>query len=58
MTPEAERALLDRLEVELRSIESQPARNNAEALEIIDRSHQLRRDIERVKAGQHKIGHP
>jgi hypothetical protein len=51
VTEEAKAHLLANLEMQLRSIESQRARNNAEALEILDRAHEIRRDIERGLLG-------
>jgi hypothetical protein len=58
MTPEAEAAMLAKLERELFSIERAPVRNYSEATEREHRSAQLRREIENVKAGHFKVGHP
>jgi len=56
VTPEAEAHLLARLEAELLGIESQRARNAAEAHEIRDRADELRRSISNVRNGAFKVG--
>jgi hypothetical protein len=58
MTPEAMQHAIRNLEMQLKGIESQRARNKAEALEILDRASALRRDIERIKSGNQRLGHP
>jgi hypothetical protein len=46
------------LEMQLRSFETMSTPNTAEKLEVADRCSQLRRDIERIRSGQQKVGHP
>jgi hypothetical protein len=56
MTPEAEAAMLARLERELFSIERQHCRNVSEREERDYRAGQIRKDIAHVKSGHFKLG--
>jgi hypothetical protein len=58
VTPEAESKLIAKLENEMKAHASQHARNAAERAMNLERAEELRRDIERIRLGHHKVGHP